>query len=500
MRNTNRRIDDAVLDLDSIKKNRNMVKRYDRARILDIIQKGNPDEMEALSEYYYQTNGIYSRTCNYFAQMYRYDWYTVPETYGKVNTDKVVQDWKKLLTALDNSYIKKSCMDIASEVIRKGAYYCYISRGKDNRILLQSLPKKYCRCRYSSNGVPVIDFNMKYFDDAFNDPAYRVKVIKMFSPDFQRGYVMYKEGRLKGEWNGDTAGWYPLEPGTAWKFNFDNNDRPLFLNAILALEDLEQAQALDRKKQLQKLLKIIIQKLPTDKNGDLLFDIDEALDLHQNAVEMLSNAIGVDVLTTFADIKDISVSDERNTTATDELERNERAVYNAFGVAQGLFNAEGNISLANSVLNDEGYMRTFLLQLSMFYDWCVQSMSTNPKKYNFRLYMLETTQYNYKELSKMYKEQMQTGHAKMLPQIALGHSQSFILNSCYFENEILKLYEIMIPPLMSSTMNSDTILGKNGQGSSSNSQVSTEEKKNGRPEKPETEKSDKTIANENAQG
>jgi hypothetical protein len=42
------------------------------------------------------------------------------------------------------------------------------------------------------------------------------------------------------------------------------------------LLDLEAAQELDRRKQMQKLLKIIVQKLPTDKNGDLIFDIDEA--------------------------------------------------------------------------------------------------------------------------------------------------------------------------------------------------------------------------------
>ena len=39
-----------------------------------------------------------------------------------------------------------------------------------------------------------------------------------------------------------------------------------------------------------------------DKNNDLIFDIDEAKDIHNNAVEMLRRAVGVDVLTTFADI------------------------------------------------------------------------------------------------------------------------------------------------------------------------------------------------------
>lgn len=74
--------------------------------------------------------------------------------------------------------------------------------------------------------------------------------------------------------------------------------------------------------------------------------------------------------------------------------------------------------------------------------------------------MLETTQYNYKELAKTYKEQTQLGYSKMLPQVALGHSQSFILNTAHFENEVLHLSEIMIPPLMSSTLSGEDILGK----------------------------------------
>jgi hypothetical protein len=37
------------------------------------------------------------------------------------------------------------------------------------------------------------------------------------------------------------------------------------------------------------------------------------------------------------------------------------------------------------------------------------------KKYRFRFYMLETTQYNYKELSKIYKEHTAMGFSKMLP-------------------------------------------------------------------------------------
>ena len=93
----------------------------------------------------------------------------------------------------------------------------------------------------------------------------------------------------------------------------------------------------------------------------------------------------------------------------------------------------------------------------------------------------------------------------MLPQVALGHSQSFILNSAVFENEILHLSEIMIPPLMSSTMGSEDILGlkglsnnnktQNNSGSSGSGTVKASNGEAGRPEKPDDQKSEKTIQN-----
>ena len=97
-------------------------------------------------------------------------------------------------------------------------------------------------------------------------------------------------------------------------------------------------------------------------------------------------------------------------------------------------------------------------------------------------------------MAKLYKEQTTLGFQKLLPQIALGHTQSAILNGIYFENEVLHLSQLMIPPLMSSTLNSEDILGNSGQNTSNQNKSNAEgENKTGRPEKAEDEKSDKTI-------
>ena len=352
-----------------------------------------------------------------------------------------------------------------------------------------------------------------------------MKVLKMFPKEFQKGYMLYKTGKLDPDYEhadraghpyGDgvgawrASGWYLLDPSSTIKFNVTSGDQPIFINAIPALLDLDAAQDLDRRKQMQQLLKIVIQQLPLDKNGDLIFDVDEARDIHNNAVEMLEHAIGVDVLTTFADIKVEDMADSNTTTTKDDLEKVERSVYNSFGTSRNLFNTDGNLSLEKSILDDESFMRTLLLQFNTFFDRITQQLGSNKKKYNYRLYMLETTQYNYQNLAKMYKEQVQLGYSKMLPQIAMGHSQSSIIHTAYFENKVLSLSEIMIPPLMSSTLNADSILGKNEQSNGSNSQKSSEgktstttvkqetsssDKTAGRPEKADSEKSEKTIQN-----
>ena len=71
-----------------------------------------------------------------------------------------------------------------------------------------------------------------------------------------------------------------------------------------------------------------------DKNGDPLFDNDEAKDIHTNATRMLRNTIGARVLTTFADVSVEDVADSDAASATDTLERVERAIYNEAGVSQ----------------------------------------------------------------------------------------------------------------------------------------------------------------------
>jgi len=307
---------------------------------------------------------------------------------------------------------------------------------------------------------------MAYFKDMFTDAEQRAKMIKIFPSEFEKGYKLYMSGKLKPEFPGDESGWYLLNVGSVIKFNLNGEDFPPFISVIPAIIDLDAAQDLDRRKMQQQLLKILIQKMPIDKNGDLVFDVDEAQQLHNNAVQMLSRAIGIDVLTTFADVDVADMADNRTSTTKDDLEKVERGVFNQAGVSQMQFNTDGNIALEKSILNDEASMWNLIQQFETFLNILLTPYNKNSKKVNYRAQILPTTIYNYKELAKLYKEQTQLGYSKMLPQVALGQSQSAILATAYFENDILDLVNVFIPPLMSSTMNAEVLNRNKNKGSS----------------------------------
>ena len=493
-------LDDAIIKLSELRQTNPRL--ADKATVLRAINDRDLPKMREISDFFYRVSGIYARIIRYMAFMYRYDWMVTPYINDEsVKKEKVIKNFQQSLDILDGFEVKKTLGEIALQILLHGAYYGYKVE-TDTGVTLQELPVNYCRSRFYRGKKPVVEFNMKFFDEQFRDTVQRMKVLKAFPDEFMKGYRLYKKGKLPPDFSGDTSGWYLLDPDMTEKFTANGEDYPAFISVIPLIIDLDEAQALDRKRTLQRLLKIVIQKMPLDKNGELIFDVDEAQQLHNNAVQMLSRAVGVDVLTTFADVEVADMVDTRTGTQTDDLQRVERQLYNEAGVSQNQFNTDGNIALEKSILNDEATMYNMLLQFQNFLNELVTKCN-NGKKFNFKVQILTTTIYNYKELSKLYKEQMQVGFSKMLPQIALGQSQSSILANAYFENDILDLVNVFIPPLMSSTMNENIlnrVKGGEGQPNNGNVKPGTSSEGAGRKELPDDQKSEKTIMNKESQG
>lgn len=485
-------LSDAVIDINSYKKvNPNL---GDKVKILEALKRRDIKKLREISDFFFDLSGIYNRLVEYLAFIYRYDWcVTAFQIDSKIKDDKILKDFANALNYLDNSNIKSLLGQISLEIMRHGVYYGIYIDQKDN-FQIQQLPVDYCRTRFFQGTIPMVELNMKFFDIKFPDIKYRQKILKMFPEDVQRGYLLYQQKKLPVDFLGDDNGWYLLEPGTGVRFCLNNREIPPLVSAIPSIIDLDNAQELDRRKTMQQLLKILIQKLPLDKNGELIFDMEEAKDIHNNAVQMIKKrSVGIDILTTFADVESIDTYDKNSATSTDDLQKIERTVYNNAGISQNLFNTNGNLSLEKSILTDEASMKDLLYQFQGMLNNAVKKFG-NPRHYNFKVQILETTIFNYKEISKMYKEHVSLGFSKFLPQIALGQSQSSILAALQFENQVLHLSDIMIPPMSSNTMSNKTNSNSTNSNNSQSSSASSNPE-GGRQEKPDDQKSEKTIQN-----
>ena len=477
--------DDAFIDPEYLKPRQ---RPFKRSRIEKAIDNQDIKELRLISEYFFYRNGIYERLCRYMAYLYCYDWFITPIKYdSKINDDKVVEGWYKAARFLDNSNLKKLFADIALKVVKSGCYYGYALKQK-NSMHIQELPIEYCRSRYCVNGKPVVEFNVKFFDDKFKDIKYREKVLKLFPPEFRKAYLAFKRGTLPKDWSQDDAGWFVLDVDAAFKFNLADSDFPLFIAVIPKLLDLDDAQDLDKKRMAQQLLRLVIQEMPLDKNFDPVFDIPEIQAFHDNAVRMVGDGTGVSVLTTLADVKVEDLSDNSNISSADQLEKVERGVFNEAGVSQMQFNTDGNIALERSIANDEATMKDLVVQFEDFLNRSIGFVNKNINRLEYRVSMLPTTIYNYKDMSKLYKEQTSLGFSKLLPQVALGQPQSIVMATAYFENDMLHLDEVFVPPMSSNTIsnsgnkvNDDTEASGGAAG--------------GRPEKPDEQKTEKTIQN-----
>ena len=220
-----------------------------KEQIMRAIVTRDYRKLRMISDFFYAASGIYQTVCNYFAFLYRYDWYIYPENVKEsAKSEKVIDEYTKMLSYLDSSYIKKLCGDIALKVVKYGCYYAYIVDSAKG-LQLQELPYEYCRTRYSINGSPAIEFNMAFFDKKFPDVGYRMKVLKLFPDEFAKGYALYKQGKLVDDetisWNPEYRqhyGWYLLDPGMTIKFNINGSDIPIFINSLPAILDLDAAQ------------------------------------------------------------------------------------------------------------------------------------------------------------------------------------------------------------------------------------------------------------------
>ena len=469
---------------------------FTEEEIREIIRSGDLEELRELSRYFYRTNSNYRNNIDFLAHLYLYDTVVIPVfEEGKGSQSLITKAFYEACKFVDSIDVPVTFAHITTEWLLNGVYYG-ILRKSENKYTIQDLPLPYCRSRFKDfNNLNILEFNITYFN-RFVDEEQQAEIISTFPEVVQKAWRAYTKSKdLESIW----VPIFPADGGIS--FSFSSDQIPLLIASIPELKKLEDATKREEKRDENELYKLLIQRMPIDKNGELVFQLEEIADIHASVADMLADLDTVDVLTTFGETNLENLQDSTAATqSSDRIDKYKKNAWDALGRSELLFNAENSSSLAYSIKKDETLMLGYI---NVYETWIkyILNQEFARKGLQFDFEILLTTRFNQDEMQSAFFRGAQYGYSKMFAGVALGMKQMDQLSLMNFENDFLKMSEKMIPLQSSYTTSGKVIANEEknnkitAQTTIKGSQTNDITNEGGRPELPDEQKSEKTQAN-----
>ena len=443
------------------------IKEYSLEEVDDIINHGSVEAQIALSRSFFAKGGFYQRLLLHYATLLKYTSLLIPHpSFGKsLSETYILKKYNAALNFIDNAKLPKLFTHIAIKALRDGCYYGVIQEVTDKSISILDLPVYRCRSRFKdTNGNDIIEFDVTYFD-TIHDKEYKKKALAAYPKEVVNYYRRYKNRKVNNPW-------CYISPSVGICMSLLENDAPMFLNIIAAELEYDDAKDINRERDLEEIRKILVQRIPHLQDGGLLFEPDEALEMHKGAVDMTKKNENLSVLTTYADV-DAVVSKTSNDNALNSVDKALTNIYAEAGSSSQLFGTDSNLSLSTSITNDMALMMILARKLEVFITSIVNERYGN-SNVTFTYKILPISYYNQKEYAETSLKLANSGYSFLLPALAMDISQRDLTDIKDLENDGLKLKE-KLQPLSTAYTETGNV---------------------GRPEKDAQDKSAKTIANE----
>ena len=463
--------------------------------IESIVCSGEISAIRELSRYYYRTNGRYRNAINFLANLFLYDTLVTPiyEVGGKGSKAQIIKAFYNACSFVEALNVKTTLARITREWLKTGIYYGVLQE-HGNKVTVQDLPIEFCRTRFKDfNDLPILEFNITYFITKYDDEKARDVAILNYPDVIQKGWKDYKAHRLEDPW--------VLVPASAGGivFCFSEDSTPLMISAMEELSKLKDAVGREEKRDENELYKLLIQRMPIDNDGHLVFELDEVAQIHAGVANMLKDLDTVDVLTTFGETTLENLQDSSAATqANNRIEKYSDNAWDSLGMSKLFFNADNSSSLSYVIKRLESVMQDYINSYAVWIKFLINSRFTRTGL-TFDFEILPTTKFNLSDYLQHYLQAAQFGYPRMRVAAALGMKQRSLVSAIDFENEFLELDEKMIPLMSSYTQtgneNSEEKNNSTKKNSSSKSQPKDITNKGGRPTLADDKRSQKTQDN-----
>lgn len=435
-----------------------------------VIKDGSLADQITLSRAFFERDGFYKRILLYYATLLKWSYLLIPNpANGKsLSNQALSKRYYAALQFVDGLSLEDWLTKVSLTVLRDGAYYGAITQLTRNEFVKIDLPAAFCR-NYLQDvyGNNIVEFNVGYFD-TIKDRNLKEDALNLYPKVISAHYRRFSKGKVR-------TPWVIIPSDIGFCFNFFGTNRPLFLNVIPSTMQYDEAVDTERKRADNELRKILVQKIPHNNQNELLFEPDEAVEMHRGAVDMMKNNDDVAVLTTYADV-DAIVSKTTSDSVSDTVTKMVNNIYYQASVSPQIFAPTGTKSVDVSIKNDIALMMALANQYARFIDFVVGSLYSN-SNISFSFKFLPVSYYTESEYITDAFKLAQSGYSYLLPCVAAGIGQGELSGLKELENDVLKLDEKLIPLASAYTQSATS-----GEA--------------GRPELKQSEKDERTIANE----
>lgn len=452
-------------------------RQYTEEEIDRILTSGDYNAKVKLSRDVCARDGIYKSLLIYYATLLKYVGILIPNPSFGVNlsTDHVRKRYNAAVAYVDKMNLPVFLTDCAFKALRDGSYYGIRTSLEGNKkgFCAFDLPPAYCRTRFKDlEGNSIVEFNISYFL-SITDEAERKSALSVYPEFIQSAWRRYRKGKLSDPWV-----IVPSENGICFPF-FDGT--PYFLGVVKQALRYDDAIELDKERNLEEIRKILVQKIPHLTDGRLLFEPDEAAEMHSGAVQMLKGNKNLSVLTTYTDVDSIVSKTTADTTADNTIQKMYQNIYSQAGTSAEVFASTGSSTLQSAIKKDIALMMALANKFARWVTSVINDLHGN-SNITFRYMILPVSYQNESDYIADAFKLAGSGYSFLLPAVAQGFSQKELGNIKDLENQILKL-DTKLKPLSSAYTQS----GSEGKGA-------TDE--GGAPPKDDSEKADKTLQNE----
>lgn len=434
------------------------------------------------SDYFYISSGIYKNVVNAFSNLATLDNVILPSSKTLTRSgDKSYQGYyDKVNSYADSINIKLTTRNILKSVAKYGVYVAY-ERSDGSDFYFQTLPIDYCRIKYKVGNDFQLEFNFKYFDKFFNkedlDFAWTV-----YPKEFKSLYNRYKSDRKSSK-----PEWQMLDIKKTICITADDDDVyfvPMFTGTFEAILNNEEYKDLIKLGQTLDISKLIVQKVPTDKDGNILMPKELVQFFHNELKRILPE--GASGVTTPMEIADVSFANT-NQSKEELLAKAERGAFVSSGFSSSIFSENGgNTGLQMNIEYVTSNIFAILEKIEDMFNRKFRGVA-NTKTYEFRLKFHRTTNINIGENFDRAFKLLSVGGAIQPIFSLLGFDVETYTTMLQVEND-LGIKDLLTIPQSMHTQN----------GSDSQQSDPTNDKKVGNPKKSEKDLTDAGVKSRNA--